>query len=53
VITGALLHAKLCDTLYGSVVIEVMDVQDLFMASLLAIPTALSHSGAWQKRSAG
>jgi len=43
-----LLSARLRDTLYGTVVIELMAVQDLFMAPLLAIPTALSHI-VWQK----
>jgi len=41
-------QARLRDTLYGTVVIELMAVQDLFMAPLLAIPTALSHI-VWQQ----
>lgn len=45
---GAKVHARLRDTLYGTAVIELMAVQDLFMAPLLAIPTALSHI-VWQQ----
>jgi Kef-type K+ transport system membrane component KefB len=43
-----LVNTRLRETLYGTVVIEIMAVQDLFMAPLLAVPTALSHI-AWQQ----
>lgn len=47
-LTALKAQARLRDTLYGTVVIELMAVQDLFMAPLLAIPTALSHI-VWQQ----
>eukprot|EP00615_Pteridomonas_danica_P012317 CAMPEP_0114354110 /NCGR_PEP_ID=MMETSP0101-20121206/19171_1 /TAXON_ID=38822 ORGANISM="Pteridomonas danica, Strain PT" /NCGR_SAMPLE_ID=MMETSP0101 /ASSEMBLY_ACC=CAM_ASM_000211 /LENGTH=568 /DNA_ID=CAMNT_0001495289 /DNA_START=471 /DNA_END=2177 /DNA_ORIENTATION=- len=43
VVMDTLTHCRLRETLYGSVVIEIMAVQDLFMAPLLAIPTAMTH----------
>ena len=38
-----LVQARLRDTVYGKTVIELMAVQDLFMAPLLAIPTAITE----------
>ena len=43
VVMETLVQTRLRDSLYGTVVIEIMAVQDLFMAPLLAIPTAISH----------
>uniref|UniRef100_A0A7S2HHK2 Cation/H+ exchanger transmembrane domain-containing protein n=1 Tax=Octactis speculum TaxID=3111310 RepID=A0A7S2HHK2_9STRA len=43
IVMDTLVHCRLDDSLYGTVVIEIMAVQDLFMAPLLAIPTAISH----------
>lgn len=43
VVMETLVATRLRESLYGTVVIEIMAVQDLFMAPLLAIPTAISH----------
>lgn len=48
VVMDTLVNTRLRETLYGTVIIEIMAVQDLFMAPLLAVPTALSHI-AWQQ----